>query len=173
MYHTLINYEQYPKTGSTHGTPNSPPNEIFLSGHRDFTVQYQFSCTHHPLYLILHTNYHPRAPHVILLPPPLSSPHLPGAILHSTASSLLCSLRWRPTPPPSFAVAPAPPSDGLDLPQAGRTPSSPSASGPQHGPPPLPFLQPRARGSDVGVSGGVAGDARELHSGARRGRRTR
>jgi hypothetical protein len=75
----------------TRHTPNPSLRGIFLPHHPNFTVHYLFSRTHHPLYLILHTNYHPRAPRVILLPPPLSFPHLLDA-----TSSLLCSLRWRP-----------------------------------------------------------------------------
>jgi hypothetical protein len=33
-----------------------------LSSHQDFPVQYEFSRTRHPLYIILHTNKHPEGP---------------------------------------------------------------------------------------------------------------
>jgi hypothetical protein len=60
-----------------------------LSGHQDSPVQHQFSRTRHPLYLLLHTNQHLRASHVILFcslpshslsilspPPPPAAPPL-------------------------------------------------------------------------------------------------
>jgi hypothetical protein len=41
---------------------NQPLKGIFLTGHQQFPVQYQFSRTRQPLYLKLHTNYRLRAP---------------------------------------------------------------------------------------------------------------
>jgi hypothetical protein len=60
-----------------------PLKGIFLLAHQQFTVQYRFSRTHRPLYLLLYFNHQPWDPHVIdypfiyptLLSPPL--PHLP------------------------------------------------------------------------------------------------
>jgi hypothetical protein len=94
-----------------------------------FTVQYQLFRTRRPLYLILHTNYHMRAPHAILIPPSSLSPSptYPTPSSSTASSSLLYSFQWRPAPLPSIAGAPAPPSGG------------PTA---------------RARGSGVGARGG-------------------
>jgi hypothetical protein len=39
-----------------------PLKQNIPSSHQDFAVQRQFSRTHHPLYLILHTNKHPWDP---------------------------------------------------------------------------------------------------------------
>jgi hypothetical protein len=58
-----------------------------LPGHQNFAVQHEFSRTRGPLYLILQSNYHPRAPHVILIFSP-SFPPTP-APSSSTSSSLL------------------------------------------------------------------------------------
>jgi hypothetical protein len=73
--------------GRTRYAPNSSLKGIILPGRRDFTVQYQFSCTRHPLNFVLHTNYHWWDPCVILihlftpigalLPSPISLSRLP------------------------------------------------------------------------------------------------
>jgi hypothetical protein len=68
---------------------------IFLSRQPDFTVQYQISRTRHPLNLVLHTNYPPRDPLVILFYP-----------LHSPPLQLSLSLVTLPASPPHNRLPP-------------------------------------------------------------------
>jgi hypothetical protein len=100
-----------------------PLKENILPSQRDAPVQHQFSRTHHPLYLLLHTNHHLRAPHVILLfslPPPSFSIQSPSGSTYPSPMH----------PPPPRLLLPPPA-------------SLPSPTG---GPPP-PLLPPHTGGS--------------------------
>jgi hypothetical protein len=74
-----------------------PLKGIFLLSHQQFTAQYQFSRTRRPLYLVLHFNHQPRAPHVTDCPFTYSHPTLsyPSTFL----TSLSPTYPRRPCPP--------------------------------------------------------------------------
>lgn len=97
-------------------------------------MQYQFSCTRHPLYFILHINYQLRGPHVNLSPPPfLFSPPRP------------------PTYPPASSTPPAPPLfSGHSLPLGAPSSAGLSGEPPHAGDRNLPG---GGRGSTVGWHG--------------------
>jgi hypothetical protein len=71
-------------------------NENILLSNRDFSIQYQFSCTHHPLYLMLliHSSQLPSSLSFFFF----SSPPSPPFSAHSITSSLHWA-RCKPTPP--------------------------------------------------------------------------
>jgi hypothetical protein len=72
-----------------------------LSSHQDSPVQYEFSRTRHPLYIILHTNKHPRRTHLLnfFTTPPFPRSHPLSPFLFP--SNLLLPLGAVAHPPPS------------------------------------------------------------------------
>jgi hypothetical protein len=95
------------------------------SSQRDSPVQYQFPRTRHPLNLLLHTNQHPQAPHVILvfsLPPsPLPSPFYllcssaPVSESAAATGASYCVGQPRAPPSPAASLPPRPRSGGAPL----------------------------------------------------------
>jgi hypothetical protein len=109
-----------------------PLKGIFLSHHPVFTAQYQIFRTCHPLNPVLHTNYPPRGPFVIvffisppspplqlILSPPLGdgeSAWCPHPLPQAAATAPAQELRWQTSAPAIPASAAVPGLDGAGHP---------------------------------------------------------